>query len=138
MNRCQQAVDGLHKRYPFQPGQVMVLVTHAAGCIALSKVLSQKELTDITPAGPCSIYGFTRTTNTSQWDLDPHDKVDGFNGRTSHLSASGSTTIPWNNFGDGKRKFYTGPLTSRFAPPTISCTSMDDPEKARMTTTPTT
>ena len=92
------------------------MVSHAAGCIALAKTLANKELQDITPAGPCSIYGLSRSSDTSIWALDPHDKPQGLNGYTEHLSRIGSTTLPWNNFGDGSSKFYTGPRTSRFAP----------------------
>lgn len=92
------------------------MVSHAAGCIALAKTLAKLDLSEITPAGPCSVYGFTRTNETETWTLDAHDKLDGFNGYTGHLSEMGSATVPWNNFGDGKTKFYTGPPTSRFAP----------------------
>ena len=91
------------------------MVSHAAGCIALAKTLTQKDLTEITPAGPCSIYGFTRTSDTNVWTIDEHDNLEGMNGYTGHLSEMGSATVPWNNFGDGTRKFYTGPPTSRFA-----------------------
>ena len=124
--RCQDAIDKLDTRYPFKGGQVLVIVTHAAGCVMLSKVLTKGELHDITPAGPCSIYGFTRTKDAGNvWTLDPHDKPDGFNGYTAHLAEQGSTTVPWNNFGDGKIKFYTGPPTSRFAP------SLEEQEEQR-------
>ena len=114
--RCQQSVNALHTKYPYQPRQVIVLVSHAAGCIMLAKTLTKKQFTDITPAGPCSIYGFTRTSNTETWSIDEHNKVNGLNGYSTHLSMLGSSTPPWNNFGDGTRKFYTGPPTSRFAP----------------------
>lgn len=92
------------------------MVSHAAGCIALAKTLTKLDLTDITPAGPCSIYGFTRTSDSEVWSIDPHDDLSGHNGFTGHLAEMGSATPPWNNFGDGKVKFYTGPKTSRFAP----------------------
>lgn len=115
-DRCQKSVDALHMKYTYKPRQVIVLVSHAAGCIMLAKTLTKKHFTDITPAGPCSIYGFTRTSNTDTWTIDDHDKIDGLNGYSTHLSMLGSSTPPWNNFGDGTRKFYTGPPTSRFAP----------------------
>jgi len=113
--RCQHSVDGLHERFPYRAGQVLIAVSHAAGCIALAKTLTKLTLQDITPAGPCSIYGFTRESNSSVWSLDPHDKPGSLNGYTDHLSNMGSATRPWNNFGDGTTKFYTGPPTSRFA-----------------------
>lgn len=114
--RCQRSVDCFHERFPYKPQQVVVMVSHAAGCVALAKTLTQQTLQEITPAGPCSIYGFTRTSNTNIWTLDPHDRSQGMNGYTEHLAEMGSATVPWNNFGDGKTKFYTGPPTSRFAP----------------------
>jgi hypothetical protein len=114
MNRCERAVKLLNQKYPSNPGNAIVIVSHAAGCIALSKVLTGLNLSEITPAGPCSIYGFTRTNDTDVWTIDSHDKADGLNGYTGHLSEMGTTTVPWNNF--GKTKYYTGPPTSRFAP----------------------
>mmetsp|Transcript_3562 Transcript_3562/g.6229 ORF Transcript_3562/g.6229 Transcript_3562/m.6229 type:complete len:328 (-) Transcript_3562:605-1588(-) len=115
-DRCQRTVDTFHQRFPHKPRQVIVMVSHAAGCIALAKTLTKKQLTDITPAGPCSIYMFTRTSNDAPWKLDDHDKPNGMNGYTGHLSEMGTSTKPWNNFGDGVTKYYTGPLTSRFHP----------------------
>ena len=124
--RCQDAIDKLDQRHPFKGGQVLVIVTHAAGAIMLSKVLTGGELHDVTPAGPCSIYGLTRTADSGNtWKLDKHDKPNGFNGYTNHLSKQGSTTVPWNSFGDGKLKFYTGPANSRFAP------SLEEQERQR-------
>lgn len=122
MARCQKTVDTLHRRYPFKARQILVMVSHAAGCVALAKTLTKLSLSDITPAAPCSIYGFSRTDNTDIWSLDPHDEMDGLNGYTGHISKVGSSTVPWNNFGDGKTKFYTGPPNSRFAPNTNTTT----------------
>ena len=34
----------------------------------------------------------------------------------------GSATVPWNNFGDGNAKYYTGPASSRFAPKELPVT----------------
>jgi hypothetical protein len=116
MERCQESINCIHKRHPYKPRQVLVLVSHAAGCIALAKTLTKLKLSDITPAGPCSIFGFTRTSDTDVWSVDSHDDLNGYNGFTGHLSEMGSATVPWNNFGDGKTKFYTGPPDSRFAP----------------------
>jgi hypothetical protein len=116
MKRCQRSVDCIHKKYPYKPRQVNVMVSHAAGCVALTKTLTKLDFNEITPAGPCSIFAFTRRSDTEIWEIDAHDKVDGFNGYNKHLSEMGSATKPWNNFGDGTIKFYTGPPTSRFAP----------------------
>jgi hypothetical protein len=117
-DRCQRTVDCFHQRHPYKRRQVFVMVSHAAGCVAMAKTLSKKELTDITPAGPCSIYMFSRTSDTTTWELDQHDAPNSMNGFTGHLSNLGDATVPWNNFGDGIIKFYTGPPTSRFAPTT--------------------
>eukprot|EP00980_Cylindrotheca_fusiformis_P031682 scaffold26784_cov113-Cylindrotheca_fusiformis.AAC.3 len=115
-NRCDDVVKSFHERHQYQPGKVLVMVSHAAGCIALSKAFTQLEATDITPAGPCSIFGFSRTSNTEVWTIDKHTDREGHNGFTGHLSEIGTTTLPWNNFGGGDRKVYTGPPNSRFAP----------------------
>ena len=121
--RCQRSVDCLHETFPHKPRQVLVLVSHAAGCVALAKALTKQTMQDITPAGPCSIYGFRRTSDTEVWELDSHDTPEGMNGYTTHLSEMGAATPPWNNFGDGTTKFYTGPATSRFAPPLKTTTN---------------
>ena len=131
--RCEKSVRLLTKsRFPYKPGQVLVCVSHAAGCLALAHKLSGRPLNEITPAGPCSVYAFTRTSSSSSsdwnddgdsnsidggWKLDDHDQPGSMNGYTSHLSDLGTSTKPWHNFGDGVTKFYTGPPTSRFAPP---------------------
>lgn len=129
MGRCQKSIDCFHEKHPYKPRQVFVMVSHAAGCIAITKTLSKRPLSDITPAGPCFIFGFSRTSNTDSWKLDDHDNLDGFNGYDGHLSEMGSATKPWNNFGDGKVKFYTGPPTSRFAP-----LKEDSPESKKVRT----
>eukprot|EP00980_Cylindrotheca_fusiformis_P017205 scaffold5296_cov215-Cylindrotheca_fusiformis.AAC.8 len=115
--RCQKSIDCFHERYPYKPGQVLVMVSHAAGCIALAKAFAKMKMAEITPAAACSIYRLTRSSNTDTWSLDAHDDLDGFNGYVGHLSEMGDT-IPWNNLGDGYVKFYTGPPDSRFAPKT--------------------
>jgi hypothetical protein len=115
-DRCQRSVDAFHQRHPFQPKQVFVMVSHAAGCLALAKTLAKKELQYITPAAPCSIYMFTRTSDTDTWTLDEHDAPDSMNGYTDHMPDLGKATKPWSNFGDGTTKFYTGPPNSRFHP----------------------
>mmetsp|Transcript_41209 Transcript_41209/g.98694 ORF Transcript_41209/g.98694 Transcript_41209/m.98694 type:complete len:628 (+) Transcript_41209:92-1975(+) len=115
--RCERSVLELFtKRYPYRPNQVIVMVSHAAGCLALVRELTGLELDEITPAGPCSIYGMTRRSDTSTWSIDKHNEPNGLNGYTDHLSDMGTATKPWSNFGDGKTKFYTGPPDSRFAP----------------------
>lgn len=115
-DRCQNVSKAFNKKYPFKPKQVFFMVSHAAGCIAMSKALTGLPLDEITPAGPCSIYMFSRTKASETWTLDPHDMPNSMNGYTSHLSNMGTATVPWNNFGDGDTKFYTGPKNSRFAP----------------------
>lgn len=115
-SRCDHVVETFNERYPYKRRQVFFMVSHAAGCVAMSKALTGLPLNEITPAGPCSIYMFSRTSGSDPWSLDPHDKPESMNGYTGHLSDTGTKTVPWNNFGDGKTKFYTGPPTSRFAP----------------------
>eukprot|EP00536_Pseudo-nitzschia_multiseries_P012164 jgi/Psemu1/31089/gm1.31089_g len=116
MKRCERVAETFNERHPYKPRQVFFMVSHAAGCIAMSKALAGFELDEITPAGPCSIYMFSRTNGSEKWSLDPHDQPNSMNGYTGHLSNMGTATVPWNAFGDGKKKFYTGPKNSRFAP----------------------
>mmetsp|Transcript_12460 Transcript_12460/g.29214 ORF Transcript_12460/g.29214 Transcript_12460/m.29214 type:complete len:273 (+) Transcript_12460:49-867(+) len=117
MERCERVAEAFDQRHPYKPRQVFFMVSHAAGCVAMSKALSGLELNEITPAGPCSIYMFSRTSGSEKWSLDPHDQPNSMNGYTGHLSNMGTKTLPWNHFGDGTKKFYTGPKNSRLAPP---------------------
>ena len=115
-DRCERVAQKFNETHPYKPRQVFFMVSHAAGCLAMAKALSGRPLNEITPAGPCSIYLFSRTSDSEKWMLDDHDLPKSMNGYTDHLTDMGTTTIPWHNFGDGTRKFYTGPPTSRFAP----------------------
>ena len=116
-SRCQRAVQAISRRHRFRPGTALIVISHAAGCIGMSAAASNQSLADITPAAPCSIYRMTRTCDTPVWSMDTHDAVNSMNGHTAHVSDLGSSTVPWNNFGDKKVfRGYTGPSTSRFAP----------------------
>ena len=99
-----------HKRYVYKPRTAIVMVSHAAGVIALTRAVSQLTYQDINPAGPCGIFRLTRTSNTNKWDLDHYALEGGLNGHTKHLTTMGNFTIPWNNYGDKSiNKGYTGP-----------------------------
>ena len=114
-DRCQKAADLLKEHYPVEQFPVLVLVTHAAGCVGLSSATSNSSLDAITPAAPCGVYRLTRSSSQSLWTLPPHN--DMWNGHTDHLSDMGQYTTPWNHFGDkSNNKGYTGPPDSRFAP----------------------
>jgi broad specificity phosphatase PhoE len=115
--RCERAIHALNQRYCFKPRSALVVVSHAAACIGLARAAANLTLTDITPAAPCTIFRLSRTDNSATWQMDQHDAVNSLNGHTSHLSDLGSTTVPWNHFGDKAiHRGYTGPPTSRFAP----------------------
>jgi broad specificity phosphatase PhoE len=119
-NRCDRAVKSMGKRYPYSPRSALVVVTHAAGCIGMVMAATNLTSQEITPAGPCSVFHLTRTSDTDLWSLDPHDASLGMNGHTDHISNVGGKTNPWNNFGDKKvNRGYTGPPKSRFAPPEV-------------------
>lgn len=113
--RCQKVADLLSVHYPVEQYPVLVLVTHAAGCVGLSSAVSNSALEAITPAAPCGIFRLTRSSQQSTWTLpSPNDM---WNGHTDHLSDLGQHTVPWNHFGDkSKNRGYTGPPDSRFAP----------------------
>jgi len=118
-DRCTKAAEALSTSYDYVPNTAIVVVSHAAGCIGLCSAFASKEISDITPAAPCSVYRLSRISKTNEWSIDDHDKLGGLNGHTSHMSTLGSNTVPWNNFGDkSSNKGYTGPPTSRFAPKT--------------------
>lgn len=107
MARCKKAVKSLNKQYPYKPDSVIILVTHAAGCIGLTKEAAGVELSDINPSYPCGIFGMTRTSNTDHWDLDPYTNKDGLNGHMSHLSNVKGETRPWHRL--GPHFTYSGP-----------------------------
>jgi broad specificity phosphatase PhoE len=115
--RCERAMAEMSQRYPYRPGTVLVVVSHAAGCIGMASAASQRPISQITPASPCSVYRLTRTNDTGPWTLDDHDADGSMNGYTGHMANVGSHTVAWNHFAN-KSVFegYTGPPTSRFAP----------------------
>lgn len=103
-------MKALNQRFTYSPRTAIVIVSHAAGCVALARAAADSTLQDINPAGPCGVFRLTRTSNKEAWDLDHYGKVGGFNGHTAHLSDMGTTTVPWNHFGDKSvNKGYTGP-----------------------------
>lgn len=117
-DRCRRAVDaiGTH-HFGGAAKQVVVAVSHAAGCIGLTAAATGLPRSAITPAAPCSVYRLTRRKGETQWTVDAHDAVRSLNGHTAHLTELGTKTVPWNNFGDKKHfRGYTGPPNSRFAP----------------------
>lgn len=123
LGRSEEVVRQLNERYRLQATKeggvdgdcttprVIVIVTHAAGCVALSKSASGQELQDINPAAPCGIYRLDRVDDSERWDIDHHSKEGGMNGYTDHLSCGvGKMTVPWNHFGDNKvNDGYSGP-----------------------------
>jgi broad specificity phosphatase PhoE len=128
VERCDRAVKELNDRYPYQPRSVIVLVTHAAGCVGLCRAATHLPLQQIAPAAPCGIYRMTRRSRSSddeessvtesgpQWTMDLK-----LNGYVGHLSEMGAT-VPWNHFGNSKtdpHRGYTGPVDSPLAPESV-------------------
>ena len=110
LGRCDRAMESLNKRFVFCPQTAIVIVSHAAACVGLARAGANVTLQEVNPPGPCSIFRLTRTSNTQAWDLDHYADKTGFNGKSDHLSDTGTTTVPWNNFGDKSvNKGYTGP-----------------------------
>lgn len=105
--RCEKSIQELNKKYPYKPNSVIIIVTHAAGCVVLSKAAAGGELSDINAASPCGVFGLTRTSDSECWDLDKYDKEGGMNGYSAHLSDLGKHTIPWNHL--GPKGAYSGP-----------------------------
>ena len=117
LQRCEKAIVQLNQSYPYDengPDKVVILVTHAAGCVGLAKAASGKQLQDVNASPPCGIYRLTRTTNGEIWDMDHFAKENGMNAYCKHITDMGESTIPWNHFGpkdvnDG----YSGPAPLR-------------------------
>lgn len=118
LDRCTSAMKEFNKKYRYSPRTAFIIVTHAASCVAVAKAASNLTLQDITPAAPCGIFQLTRTSQTDQWSMDPHDAPNSMNGYVDHVSdLSLKTTRPWNHFGPkGTPAYYTGPPSSKFAP----------------------
>jgi broad specificity phosphatase PhoE len=108
--RCDRAIAGINKRFPYSPRTAIVVVTHAAACIGLARAAANVTLQDVNAAGPCSVTKLTRTSDAPSWNLDHYAKEGGINGYVAHLKVLGKYTYPWNNFGDKKvNNGYTGP-----------------------------
>jgi len=119
LQRCNGVIDAINTRFPFCPKTAVVIVTHAAGCIALAKAATGLNLQEINTASPCSVYHLTRSCQVNCWDLDHFSKPDTGNGYTGHLSDLGTHTTPWNHFGNKQvNGGYTGPpsLNTRSRP----------------------
>lgn len=132
--RCDRAMTALSKRFTFRPKTALVVVTHAAACIGLAAAATNLTVADINPAAPCGVYRLTRTgAQPDVWKIDAADAdaatstsdstgaiKRNLNGHTAHLSNMSGKTIAWNHFGPKNvHRGYTGPPTSRFAPPEI-------------------
>ena len=112
LERCQKTVGHLNNVYPHETGsdRVVIIVSHAAGCVALAKAASGKTLNEINAAPPCGIYRLIRTSNSDLWEIDHFSKKDGMNGYCKHISEMGQSTFPWNHFGDKSiNNGFTGP-----------------------------
>jgi len=124
LDRSEEVVRRLNERYRRQvtkdggtdrecttTPRVIVIVTHAAGCVALSKSASGQDLKNINPSPPCGIYRLDRVDDSERWDIDDYSKEGGMNGYTDHLCCGvGETTVPWHHFGDKEvNNGYTGP-----------------------------
>lgn len=111
LERCAKVWPAVAERFPADKHKVLIMVSHAAGCIGLSHKGAQRPLNEITPAAPCSIFRLQQF-GKGEWSLDKYDdEENGMNGFTKHLSTIGPNTTPWNSFNG-----YTGPLDSKFAP----------------------
>jgi broad specificity phosphatase PhoE len=110
--RCDDFIKIFNKAYPHtSSSRVIIVVSHAAGCVGLARSASQQTLQDINPASACAVFRLTRTSNSEKWDLDHYSMDGGMNGHSKHISDQGIYTIPWNHFGDksGGEDGYTGP-----------------------------
>jgi len=110
LHRCDRVMQELHNRFDFVEKSAIIVVTHAAGCVALARAAANLTLQEINPAPPCGMYILTRSCNTPIWSLDHHSIPSGANGFVGHVSDLGRHTFPWNHFGNKKENNgYTGP-----------------------------
>lgn len=115
LGRCDRAVTALNERFPFRPRTAIVIVSHAAACVGLTRAAANATLQDVNAAGPCSIFRLERSSSSGDvWELPHYATKSGMNAYSEHLSEIGTTTVPWNHFGDKKiNKGYTGPPIER-------------------------
>lgn len=110
--RCQKAVEAINNKYPYRPSSAIVVVTHAAGCVAMAAAAAGKPITQMNPASPCCIFRLDRTDNSPTWTIDHHSMEGGMNGYTGHMRNQGISTIPWNHFAPKTKENpngYSGP-----------------------------
>jgi broad specificity phosphatase PhoE len=118
--RCEDSMKCINKEFfeSFDKGKqhrVILVVTHAACCIGLVRAATGLDPSEINPAAPCGIYKLTRSRGDEKWNIDHYSKTDGLNGFTGHLEDLGTSTKPWNHFGDKDvDDGYTGPSPRRF------------------------
>lgn len=116
--RCEESMKCISQKFDHQDikqNRVIIVVTHAACCIGLVRAATGLGLNDINPASPCGIYKLTRSGDEEKWKIDHYSCADGFNGFTGHLENIGTSTKPWNHFGDKDvDDGYTGPSPDRF------------------------
>lgn len=89
--RCAKAVTELNKKYTYRSHSVLLVVTHAAGCIALAASAAGVHTDDINAAAPCSITKLSRSSNDDIWEL-----CDVNHGYKDHMSTLGKKTWPWH------------------------------------------
>jgi len=115
LKRCDDAVLHLDKVYGSAP--VLIVVTHAACCIGLTKSATNATLQDINPAAPCAIYRLKRESRNEPWQMDHYSKDNGMNGFSGHLSDIGKHTFPWNHFDRKKQEHRATPGAGYTGPP---------------------
>jgi len=112
LSRCDKTMKELNKAHTYRPNSVIIIVTHAACCIGITKSATGLKLDEINAAAPCGIFKLVRSANVETWNIDRYDVKEGMNGYVDHLDDIGDKTIPWNHFGprnDGGDG-YTGPI----------------------------
>jgi len=95
VTRCKLAMESISTIYKPAPDRntALVIVTHAAGCIALTASAAEIDVKNVNAAAPCSVYRLTRPSGltSSSWSID-----NDVHGAKSHISCMGKTTWPWH------------------------------------------
>ena len=110
IHRCKLAMKSLTRRYRFRRNSTILVVTHASCCIAMVAAATGLHLSEINPAGACSIFRLTRNNSSDRWILDRSDEYvsGGFNGYQGHVNKTSNSTFPWHRL--DANECFTGPL----------------------------
>jgi broad specificity phosphatase PhoE len=102
LERCKKAAEAITAHFPYQAGQAIIIISHAAPCVAIAACLCEMPLKVINPVGPANVTKMVRKSDDEPWVL-----VDGWNCKSDHTKVKSKHTVPWHNWGENWA--YSGP-----------------------------